>query len=65
MARTATLEQMIIELLAIKLYEHDGEHNPPHDVVQPSWKTLDREDKVAYRQMATLHLPFETYEDEE
>ena len=65
MARTATLEEMIIELLAIKLYEHDHPHHPPTDTIQPSWKELDDEDKYEYRRMARTYKPFETYRDEE
>lgn len=49
---TETVADPLIELLAIKLYEHDtlNGRNPPN--LSTGWMTMANEDRELYRQMA-------------
>jgi len=43
----------IIELLAIKLFEHDhGVWPPAPSLAEPSWMRLHEEDRESYRKLA-------------
>lgn len=42
----------LIELLAIKLYEHDHTRYPMYPMNEPSWTHLAEEDRESYRRMA-------------
>lgn len=46
------IEHPLIELLAIKLYEHDFQGKWPPPGTQPSWIYLPDEDRESYRKMA-------------
>lgn len=43
----------IIELLAIKLYEHDFGKWPPDPHIGAGWRNLAEEDRQPYRDMAS------------
>lgn len=45
------IKDPLIELLAIKLYEHDHKDWPPK-TLQPGWISLPEEDREPYRNMA-------------
>lgn len=46
------IENPVVELLAIKLYEHDFQGKWPPRNAQPSWLAIDEEDRETFRQIA-------------
>jgi hypothetical protein len=48
--REILIDEILIELLAIKLYEHDCYH----EKVVPHWTTIDGADRETYREQATV-----------
>jgi hypothetical protein len=57
-----TITKPLIELLAIKLYEHDhdsGYYPPPEGSAMTSWFKLCEEDRQIYRDFASGNSPFE------
>lgn len=48
-----TITNPIIEILAIKLFEHDhGVWPPAPSLAEPSWMKLPEEDREIYRKLA-------------
>lgn len=47
-----TIDNPLIELLAIKLYEHDTENRKDPKVLRTGWMTMSNEDRELYRKLA-------------
>ena len=58
MARTSTMEQQVVELLAILLFQHDV------TIKQTSWNLLTKEERDYYRNLATIRHTIDGLDDE-